>query len=99
MTEQDFQIEVNKDLKKLGIKFMHHEKGRGKNKTHRGGIPDLLIFPGCGKIIFIELKVKNGKLKDSQIEFRLWSIKNNYIHYVVYDWQQWELVKKAEGFE
>jgi hypothetical protein len=91
--ETKLQTEINEDLRKLGIKFLHIEKGRGKNKTHRKGWPDLLIFPG-DKVYFVELKVDNNTLSKDQILFQKWAFEMGYSLIVVRsmaDWSIWKL--------
>jgi hypothetical protein len=69
MTEADLQRECNEYLRKRDVQFLHIEKGRGRNTTHRKGVPDLLVFPGDSRIYFIELKKPGGKLSPEQTEF------------------------------
>jgi len=69
MTEAYFQRQCNEYLRKRNVQFLHIEKGRGKNTTHRKGVPDLLVFPGDGRVFFIELKAPGGKLRPEQVEF------------------------------
>lgn len=87
MTESSLQRLCNEYLRRRGVEYDHIEKGRGTNRTHRRGKPDLTIYPGDGKAFFIELKAceKQG-LRPEQEEFfirmrergyyceRIWSI-------------------------
>jgi len=96
--ERDLQEAVNKDLRKLGIKFLHLEAGRGsRNRTHRSGFPDLVIFSGGGRSFFVELKWKGGRLRPDQEAFQEWAWASKYDFYVVRSWVEWELVKKENG--
>lgn len=96
MSEYELQKAINADLKKLGIRFKHDEKGRGKNRTHRGGWPDLIIFPGKSRVFFLELKSDSGQLKPSQEEFIEWGKENGYPCYVARNWEQWKFIKEIE---
>lgn len=94
--EGDLQKEINKELRDAGIKYLHIEKGRGKNKTHRAGWPDLIIFPGKSRVFFVELKSPDKKLTDDQEIFQEWAKYHSYAFYVVQDINQWKLVKMIE---
>lgn len=97
-SEKDLQAYINKDLRKIGIKFIHLEKGAyNKGRTHRAGFPDLAIFKGNGLVFFVELKYKTTKLRDEQIEFLDWSMKNGYQMYVVKSIPEWEMIKQING--
>jgi hypothetical protein len=95
--EADLQVYINKDLKKLGIKFIHLERGRRAKNNHVKGIPDLMIFPGEGKVFFVELKWGNGKLRKEQIEFLEWCKDWGYKFYIARSIDEWELIKKIES--
>ena len=82
LSEYKLQKECNALLKKLKVYYSHMEKGRGKNTTHRAGIPDLTICPGYGFCFFVELKTSEGKLNDKQKETRDRLIKEGYKYYV-----------------
>ena len=96
MTERELQEKINADLRKRGIKFIHLAKGRTFKQTSRtGGIPDLLIFPKNGLVLFVELKTEKGKLKPQQIEWQLWAKEKNYYFSVIRNYEQWELFTKV----
>lgn len=97
MTEAELQREINKELKDRGIKFLHLEKGRGKNKTHRAGFPDLMIFPSDSEVFFVELKTKKGVLSNDQIEFQSWCVLHNYFYSVIRSIETWNVYKKVMG--
>ena len=97
LTEASLQAAINKDLRQLGIRYKHDEAGSGRNRTHRGGFPDLCIFPGSGKVIFVEIKNGNKKLRPEQAEFRLWAMQNSYTFWLVRSWAEWEMIKNIEG--
>lgn len=59
--EKDVEQYLKKQIKKAGgksLKFTSTEKG----------VPDQIVLLPSGKIIFIELKKRNGKLSPSQIK-------------------------------
>lgn len=93
--ETKLQMEINDDLRKMGVKFFHPEKGRGKNKTHRGGWPDLSIFPGHDLVYFVELKTPTGVKSPKQVEFYLWAIENKYKYFVIRSIKEWILFKEV----
>ena len=66
--EAELQKKCNKLLKDNGIGFIHIEKGRGKNKTHRGGFPDILFWIGR-KFYAVELKAPGKKATPEQLEY------------------------------
>lgn len=70
MRESELQADCNEFLRTLGIPFVHIEKGKGKNKTHRKGIPDLIITLKNSKVWFVELKTEKGDLDPEQIKFK-----------------------------
>lgn len=94
MTESELQSFINADLKSMGIKFFHDQKGRTRgNKRQRAGLPDLLIFPKNGTVHFVEVKTPTGKLRPQQIEFMYWAYDNGYTFNIIrceYDWEQFK---------
>ena len=97
MTESKLQSAINQDLRELKINFHHVEKGRGRNQTHRKGFPDLAIFPGDGRVFFVEIKSADGRLKPAQVLFKAWCKDFKYKFYVVSDLKTWKYIKKLEG--
>lgn len=84
--ESTLQTDCNNHLRLLKIKFIHHEKGRGKNKTHRGGIPDLIIFMPKGVTLSIELKRNSKeKMKDRQKAWFRYLNENDYKVFCCWD--------------
>ena len=60
------QKQCNDLLRKLGIPFIHLEKGASnKARTHRANIPDILFWK-MGKAYAFELKAKGKKIKPDQ---------------------------------
>jgi hypothetical protein len=97
MAEKDLQTYINNELRQYNVKFFHAEKSpRHNNRTHRRGLPDLIIWPGSGRTIFIELKSRNGTMKTEQIKFYDWAMNTGYPFYVVRNVDDWNLVKKIE---
>lgn len=82
MLESELQSLCNAYLKKMGIRFYHPEKGRGVNKTHRAGQPDITALEN-GKVIFIELKNENGIMSPEQVDFQDLAEENNFPHFIV----------------
>lgn len=64
--DEPFNLEIDLDkhvckwLRSGGLKFL--KQGRASNP----GYPDLLIFLGCGRHVWVELKAKNGTLTEQQ---------------------------------
>jgi hypothetical protein len=67
--ENDLQVLCNAYLRERDIMFYHKAKGRNISKSQSAGLPDLLIW-NKGKSIFIELKDKDGKLSEKQVEWQ-----------------------------
>ncbi len=67
-SEAQLQSICNQFMRQRGIEFIHIEKGRTRNTTHRAGVPDCVIF-GKNKTIFIELKTDSGKVSDEQNDY------------------------------
>lgn len=75
MTEHDLQNFIKLELSKIGFCVFRGNVGKGKTFDGRffntglpKGFPDLFAVKD-GKIIFIEVKSKNGKLKEEQKKF------------------------------
>lgn len=65
MIESKLQKDCNKFLRDCGILYFHNEKGRGSNKRHRAGWPDLAIFRK-NRTLFVELKTETGIVDPDQ---------------------------------
>ena len=94
--ENDLQIAVNEYLNYLSksYRFRHfHVPNEGnrpvsykvklKKMGLKAGCPDIIIEYPQGKILYIELKTKKGRLSDSQ---KLWAIQSKAMgtpHYIV----------------
>ena len=59
------------------------------------GYPDLTIYLGNGKVMFVETKIKYNKLSDDQKKFFERMIKLGYICEVVYNMYEWELLVQS----
>lgn len=75
MTESAIQTQLVQWLKAKGITFhvglegakRHvHEQARLKRLGMQAGHPDITLFLAGGRVIFVELKVKNGSLSPKQ---------------------------------
>jgi hypothetical protein len=89
MNENKLQSECNKLLKFLHIPYKHIEKGRGVNKAHSGGFPDL-IFMRNKQFYMVELKFGNNKTSDKQIEcLRQWELEGTKTK-VIYDFEEFK---------
>jgi hypothetical protein len=96
-TEKDLQKKINADLKKLGIRYYHCEKGRyNKSLQHRAGWPDLVVLPCMGYAFFVELKMPGQKLKKEQTDFKNWCNDMKYNYYIVHNMAEWDLIKNIE---
>jgi len=53
---------------------------------YRKGTPDVMIFEprGCYHGLFLEFKAPDGKVADSQIEFKNAAMANGYSYAIVY---------------
>ena len=98
-TEHEIQVELVKYLSKLKIKFFAVPNGfvRGGDKLEtakyinymkaegfRNGAPDLVLLPGNGGVIFLELKTEKGKLSEYQLEWQDFFNLHQYIYKVTY---------------
>lgn len=78
MIERELQEDCNAYLRTRGIRYFHDQKGRGNNKRTRAGLPDLIIWPGYGHTLFVELKTSIGCLTKEQEAFARWATANHY---------------------
>jgi len=98
--ETVFQETANRYLDMKGIRKEHDEKGGyHKNKTHRKGKPDLSIFPGGGKVFFVELKMPGKKLSPDQEKYKAWCIKDDYHFHTCHTWEDFIIAMEKEGIE
>jgi hypothetical protein len=99
MTEHEIQVELVKYLSKLKIKFFAVPNGfvRGgdrlesakymnymKAEGFRNGAPDLVLLPGGGNVVFLELKTEKGKPSEYQLEWQEFFNLNQYAYKIVY---------------
>ncbi len=99
MTEHEIQVELVKYLSKLKIKFFAVPNGfvRGGDKLEaakyinymkaegfRNGAPDLVLLPGNGNTVFLELKTEKGKPSEYQLEWQEFFNLNQYTYKIVY---------------
>lgn len=80
----DLQVPFALWLRKNNILYWHAEKGKGVNKTHRGGWPDLLVL-NDGKVMGIELKSKGKKLNPAQERMKTEFYANSINWYTCFD--------------
>ena len=98
-TEHEIQVEVVKYLSKLKIKFFAVPNGfvRGgdrlesakymnymKAEGFRNGAPDLVLLPGNGDVVFLELKTEKGKPSEYQLEWQEFFNLNQYVYKITY---------------
>ena len=81
--ESKLQTDCNTFLKKMKVPYHHDEKGIGKGKGHRAGLPDIITF--LKPISFFELKTKTGKQSKDQIAFEEMCLEQGHLYYVVDD--------------
>lgn len=99
MTEHEIQVELVKYLSKLKIKFFAVPNGfvRSGDKLEaaryinymkaegfRNGAPDLVLLPGGGRVVFLELKTEKGKPSEYQLEWQEFFNLNQYTYKIVY---------------
>jgi hypothetical protein len=65
--EVKLQQKCNKFLRDIGLLHFHDEKGRGKGRRHRGGLPDLVVLHV--PVTAFELKTSSGRVKPEQLEY------------------------------
>lgn len=104
--EDEFQAEVNADLRKLGIPFRHRYKSKGRkgqalntfviNGVKMAWLDNAIYLPN-GRCIYVELKHGNGKLSDEQTNFIQHFKMLGYSCYVANKWTQWGFIKRVEG--
>lgn len=99
LSEHEIQVELVKYLSKLKIKFFAVPNGfvRGGDKLEaakyinymkaegfRNGAPDLVLLPGNGDVVFLELKTEKGKPSEYQLEWQEFFNLNHYVYKIVY---------------
>ncbi len=107
--ESELQAHINQDLRDMRIGFFHRESSGRKLRTHntwkfdskdkkekKKSWPDLLIMPGDERLFYVEIKTKEGRLKEEQKNFLAWAQEMNYKCYVVNSIEDWNLVKRIE---
>lgn len=99
-TEHEIQVELVKYLSKYKIKHFAVPNGfvrGGSDKVEnaryvnymkaeglKNGAPDLVLLPGSGDVIFLELKTEKGKLSEYQLEWQEFFNRNQYVYKIVY---------------
>lgn len=102
-TEHDIQVKVVKYLAKLNIKhfaipngFVRGSDNRVENARYvnymkaeglKNGAPDLVILPGDGKVVFLELKTAKGKPSEYQLEWQEFFDRNGYNYTIIYGYE------------
>ena len=104
--ESEFQLAVNQDLRDMGIPFMHRLSSKGgKARTMNHFTIDGVKMAWLDNTIFlkdrcihIELKHGKGKCTLEQDSF-IYHFNDdlNQTCYVIYNWDEWERLKKYEG--
>ena len=83
---------VRKSYPQIIIHATSNEHSYDKHNDYCVGIPDLLLFSPCGKVLFLELKTLTGKLNKNQIAWNKFFDKNftasNYKRAVAYGFIQ-----------
>lgn len=104
LTEHEIQVAVVKYLSKLKIKcfavpngFVRGSSDRVENARYvnymkseglKNGAPDLVLLPGSGKVVFLELKTKKGKPSEYQLEWQQFFNQNQYIYTIAYGFDE-----------
>ena len=102
-TEHDIQVKVVKYLAKLNIKhfavpngFVRGSSDKVENARYinymkaeglKNGAPDLVILPGNGKVVFLELKTAKGKPSEHQLEWQEFFDHNGYNYAIIYGYE------------
>ena len=55
-----------------------------KAEGFRNGAPDLVLLPGNGDVVFLELKTEKGKPSEYQLEWQEFFNLNHYVYKIVY---------------
>ena len=100
LTEHEIQVEIVKYLSQNKIKYFAVPNGfvRGgsdrvenakyvnymKAEGLKNGAPDLVILPGNGDVIFLEVKTEKGKPSEYQLEWQDFFNLNQYTYKIVY---------------
>jgi len=104
--ETAFLSKCIKFLLEKGIPPYHKAKGPGHKRIPRNhfiinGIemawPDIYLFPGNGRVIFIELKMPGEKLTKKQQGFMMWALSEGYGFYTCWTWRDFMSALVSEG--
>lgn len=93
MSELSLQKKCNAWLRKKGWLYFHDEKGSGRGKRHRSGLPDIIIFRN--PVVFIELKSTAGKLKSNQAEYHRQLSTEGFEVYTVSKFEEFLLIMRV----
>ena len=91
--ESQLQKEAEQYLRARGLEYLHIRQCKGNKK----GWPDLTILLQNGMVIFVELKVKGGKLSKEQKVFRQIALQSNHKCYEVRSIEQLISIIKTCG--
>jgi hypothetical protein len=91
MTEREIQAECLSYLRLRNIRYSRTENGhKGRNLAHHRGDPDCTVYPGLGRVVFIEFKAPGGRLSAEQLEFMEWCFSADYDHHIIYDFETFQ---------
>ena len=92
--ESELHRQIEADLKLRRWMFVHSRTDMAT--TTAKGVPDFLIFPGNGKVLFVEVKTKTGKLSPEQRAWQYCSDIRCYQYHVIRSFAEWQ--RTAETF-
>lgn len=85
-SENDVQKAIHEIMRDYGIKFYHREKYRKLKYGNRydfDGMFDTIIWLPRGKVINVEIKKEKEDLKEKQIEWHEYLLKNDHECYIL----------------
>ena len=70
MTESDIQNSIIRRLEAKGFTVIRLNAGKARHNVRLApsGTPDLLVIGKKGRVLWVEVKREDGKLRDSQVE-------------------------------
>lgn len=91
-TEADLHLKILAECRRRGWIALH---GSMAHRTHRTiGEPDFVIMADAGRVLFVEAKVKGGKVSPEQQAFKAWAEKLGHTVNIV--WSFDEFLKLTE---